>query len=310
MSKRSVLWVILIPILSFSCSAERGDWKKAKSQHSIEAYQDFLAKYTEGIYADQARRKITELYYEQAVSANTTEAYEEFLKRYPRGYLSLSAKSEIEQFFYDQIRSENLISSYENYLKRYPKGQFADEARARIRKKTTGSTDATVVDNQGNSFLVKGLKAYYEAYGTWHPKTPTDLMAEIHIVLYNMKGRVPVEEKKVTEWFNRIRRIDFKKEEDPKNKYTYEKNIYIQKRDGSSISILLFGDPYVVRVKDRNGKTTKEIRSDRIFFSTGNIQEEEIHLRGFKGLLEEPSGGEREYYIRRSDVRSIAFKEL
>lgn len=349
MSKRIVLLVILILILSFSCSAERGDWKKAKSQHSIEAYEEYLAKYPEGQHAVQAREKITELYYEQAESANTIEAYqdflakypegkyviraraklritelyyeqaesantieayEEFLKLYPSGTLSLAAKRNLEQLFYEQVQSENLLSSYEDYVKRYPEGQFAGEAWAIIRKKIRDPIDATVVDDQGNSFLVKGLKAYYEAYGMWHPETPTSLTADFYVVCYNMKGRVRVEEKKVWVPFYNIRRIDFKEEEDPRYKHIYEQNIYIQKRDGSSISILLFGNPYVVREKDSDGKTTKEIRSDSIFFSSGNIQGEEILLRGFKGLLEEPSGGEREYYIRHSDVRSIAFKEL
>jgi outer membrane protein assembly factor BamD (BamD/ComL family) len=377
MSKRCILWLILIPILSFSCSAERGDWKKAKSQHSIEAYkeylakhpegkhaveakekitelyyeqavsahtieayQDFLAKYPEGLYAGRAKVKIselhyeqaesmntieayqdflakdpegigalrakvkiTELYYEQATSANTIEAYEEFLKRYPSGKLSQAANNKIEQLFYEQARSENLISSYENYLERYPKGRFVGEAKEGIRKKESGPIDAAVVDDDGHSFPVRGLKAYYEAYGTWHPKTPTDLVAYLKIVLYDMEGYTP--KAKMNVFFSDIRRIDFKKEE-----RMLRKNIYIQKWDDSSVTILLLGNPYIVREKDSNGKTTKEMKSDKIFFSTGNIQGEEIHLRGFKGQIEGPDGQEREYYIDYPKVRSIVFEKL
>ena len=377
MCKRCILWFILIPILSFSCSAERGDWKKAESQHSIEAYkeylakhpggkhaveakqkitelyyeraasahtieayQDFLANYPVGLYAGRAKAKIselyyeqaesmntieayqqflakdpegigalrakvkiTELYYEQATSAHTMEAYEEFLERYPSGKLSDAANNKIEQLFYEQARSENMISSYEDYLKRYPKGRFADEAKEGIRKKESGPIDATVVDDKGNSFPVRGLKAYYEAYGTWHPKTPTDLVAYLKIVLYDMEGYTP--KAKMNVFFSHIRRIDFKKEQ-----RTREQGIYIQKWDGSSVTILLLGDPTIVREKDSHGKTTKEIRSDKIFFSTGKIQEQEIHLRGFKGQVEGPDGQEREYYIDYPKVKSIVFEKL
>ena len=124
-----------------------------------------------------------------------------------------------------------------------------------------------------------------------------------------MESHIPEAEMNV--FFSQIRRIDFTKEEDPKRRGgAYTQNIYIQKWDGSSVSILLFGNPYIVREKDSSGKITKEVRSDKIFFSTGNIQGEEILLRGFKGKVEGPDGQEQEYYIGRSDVKSIAFKKL
>ena len=124
MSVRNVLWLFLILGLFLSCSPERGDWKEAKSQHSIEAYQAYLAKHPEGDHAVEARARIRKLYYDQAASANTIEAYEEFLKRYPKADLCALARGGIERLFYEQARSENRISAYEDYLKRYPDGRF------------------------------------------------------------------------------------------------------------------------------------------------------------------------------------------
>ena len=298
MFKKSLLWILLIAILSLSCSPERGDWKKAKSQNSIEAYEEYLAKYPEGKHAAEAREKITDLHYQQAESASTIEAYEEYLAKYPAEKYASTVRERITQLHceqaYEQAESVNTIEAYEEFLKRYPNGPFGFDAKEAIRKKKSGPFDATVVDRQGDSFLVKGVKAVYRAEGIWGGTGPVPGSSEaaFHMIFETEEGHVTVKEE-VKVPFYEIRRIDF------------AKTTQIHKKDGSSL--LISGDRAsgVLREKDGNGKTIREIRADRIRFSTRTAHRWE----GFRGRTKGKTGQEAEYSIDEGRVKSIVFEE-
>ena len=103
--------------------------------------------------------------------------------------------------------------------------------------------------------------------------------------------------------FGEIRKIDFKMEHG-------RRHIHIHKRDGSSLSIIPDLPHELFREKDADGKTIREIRGDWMSHSAGTVQGEVLIFKGFKGRARTSSGEEGDYYIRLSEVRSIAFEEL
>ena len=50
-----------MPLLLLSCASDERSWKEAQTQDSVSAYEDYLAQYPKGEFADSARTKIKEL---------------------------------------------------------------------------------------------------------------------------------------------------------------------------------------------------------------------------------------------------------
>lgn len=122
---------LMITLFS-GCATTEGRWKKAESLNTIEAYEEFLTKYPQGKFANEARTKIEELYFKRAIATNTVAGYEEFLKRYPQGKYVNEAHSRIEELYFERAKATNTIEGYEGFIKRYPQGEHAEKARLQI----------------------------------------------------------------------------------------------------------------------------------------------------------------------------------
>ena len=83
MNKKLIIPLLLCLLAFISCSGEKKDWRKAESESSISACEDFLKQYPQGKFADKARSRIEAIYFDQAKAANSINAYIDFLKRYP-----------------------------------------------------------------------------------------------------------------------------------------------------------------------------------------------------------------------------------
>ena len=67
------------------CDKTKEDWENAKFENSIESYQEFINKYSEGIFSDSARIILEQKYFEKAKFTNTVDACKEYLNLYPTG---------------------------------------------------------------------------------------------------------------------------------------------------------------------------------------------------------------------------------
>lgn len=137
MNKKLLVSLLLCIFIFFSCSGEKKDWKYAESENSITAYEDYLKKYPQGKFADEARSWIKTIYFEKAEAANTIEAYDDFLKRYVEGDFADKARSKIEAIYFDQAKAANSIEAYIDFLKRYPNNNFASEVEELLETKGT-----------------------------------------------------------------------------------------------------------------------------------------------------------------------------
>jgi len=115
-----------------SCAGKSVRWEEVHSTDTIEAYEEFLRNQPKGEFAEKARQRIMELYYDQACAEDTIEAYEEFLRAQPKGEFAEKARQRIMELYYDQAGAENTAQAYRDFLIRYPKTAYTSKIQSRI----------------------------------------------------------------------------------------------------------------------------------------------------------------------------------
>lgn len=132
MSKKLLMLVLLCFFVFFSCSFEKKRWENAESENTIEAYEVYLKKYSEGKYVEKANAGIEELIWLSTLEDNSINGHESYLKKYPEGKYTNNAKAKIREMYFKAAELENTISAYEGFLKKYSDSEFADDARSRL----------------------------------------------------------------------------------------------------------------------------------------------------------------------------------
>jgi outer membrane protein assembly factor BamD (BamD/ComL family) len=138
--KKTCLVLICVAMLS-ACSSPQKDFKKAQDQDTEAAYQNYLRKYSDGPFAQQARDRIAVIEAEDAwkqldVANTTPEALEEYARKYPQSAHANEATERViatrRATAWDKARTENSLESLQMFVQQYPEGVEADQARAQI----------------------------------------------------------------------------------------------------------------------------------------------------------------------------------
>jgi hypothetical protein len=94
--KRRILYLIAPTIFLFTnCSREKNDWQVAKSQNTVQTYEQFIKDYPKSTFKDSASYKIEELFFKEAVTKNTINDYSDFIKHFPKSIFIDSANKKI-----------------------------------------------------------------------------------------------------------------------------------------------------------------------------------------------------------------------
>jgi outer membrane protein assembly factor BamD (BamD/ComL family) len=125
-----------------ACSSAESDWKKADSQNTQAAYQDFLAQHPNDQHAQDARERIKKLDDEaawaDAQKANTSDAYQQYLQKEPNGAHADEAHNQVTALEraadWKTAQAANTPAALQDFLKKYSQGPEADEARAALEK--------------------------------------------------------------------------------------------------------------------------------------------------------------------------------
>lgn len=80
-------------ILLAGCSAEKGDWQKAQTANTADAYRQYVEQHPESAFAAEARKKWEALDFAAAESAGTADALGAFLRTHPAGANADGARS-------------------------------------------------------------------------------------------------------------------------------------------------------------------------------------------------------------------------
>jgi uncharacterized caspase-like protein len=108
-------------------AVELAYWQSIKDTRNPELLKSYLAKYSDGAFADLAKAMIATLAADATNRKAEAERAQEEAQRQ-----SAFQKEDIELAYWNAVKDAKDASLYEAYLQRYPKGKFAEVAKALI----------------------------------------------------------------------------------------------------------------------------------------------------------------------------------
>ena len=133
------------------------DWNRVSRMNTVSAYDQYLQRYPDGMYASEAREKLEteksrmdDQTYAQCRKSNYVTDYEEYLESYPKGKHVSEAHEILENSYYvlgnealDKGQNATAINYYDKYLTNYPAGKHSEEVSLKIKKarRRYGRTD-------------------------------------------------------------------------------------------------------------------------------------------------------------------------
>jgi len=138
-SKILKLLTIAVLLFATSCGTTK-KYEQTKATNSINAYENYLAKYPKSKYANLAKQDLVKLYevrdWENTKYANTISKYKEFISKYNNSKFILQANkriSELEvQHAWAKAKNNNSIYDYESFLAIFPNSKYAIIAKNKI----------------------------------------------------------------------------------------------------------------------------------------------------------------------------------
>jgi outer membrane protein assembly factor BamD (BamD/ComL family) len=128
------LILLMAPLLA-GCATVESDYKKARSQYTIEAWESFLEKHPDTKEAQCAQIHLDHL----MKSAGTSGGDNEYVDNIPNPEKTLLAKNgpakqqtQPAEEVWQQAQESDTIKAYEDYLAAFPESLNAKEAQARI----------------------------------------------------------------------------------------------------------------------------------------------------------------------------------
>ncbi len=142
---------------------EQRIWEEAKEKNTKASYNEYLAAYPQGKFAEEAKMKTKEL--EQYAAENTAwekaqkkdrkSAYYEYLDAFPNGRYAKEAQKRIAEIKAEDKRKaeakkkaddtawasakrKHTIAAYQAYLQKYPNGRHSSEARKKLKQLKSG----------------------------------------------------------------------------------------------------------------------------------------------------------------------------
>ena len=111
-----IAFVLLVVVLG--CATTTSVWHKTQELNTIQAYQEFLRKYPQSEFTEDANRRIENLAWEDALQANTGPAYLTFLDMCP----SSDHLPEVITFFEkNAVQQDNyFISEFKDLMGKNP----------------------------------------------------------------------------------------------------------------------------------------------------------------------------------------------
>lgn len=137
---------------------EQAKWSDAQNLDTREGYNAYLAAYSSGEFAADARLSIKTLEskeeqakWDEVQVLNRKTAFQSYLSIYPNGRYAQNAKQKVKEFEeaevakqkelekaaekakWDTAESKKTLAGYKDYLAAYPRGEFASLSRLRLR---------------------------------------------------------------------------------------------------------------------------------------------------------------------------------
>lgn len=125
--RNSIFTAFILVFFLTSCS-EKAKWNTVLNENTIESYENFLEKYPDSEYKNEAKERVVDIEYANAKNNNSIEGYKDFLKKYPNSKHTDNANKVIIDLEFENVKQINTISEYETFLKKYPNSSNVKEA--------------------------------------------------------------------------------------------------------------------------------------------------------------------------------------
>lgn len=162
---------IAVPTYQERLQAQQADhaaWEKARNADTTEAYLDYIFKYPEGDYANDARERILVMSRQPIPKEETKAEPEPEPETFPITPTETETDSERrlreDEALWRQVRGVNTIADYEHYLSVFPDGQYRQQAlnnrqmlidaEAQMRRQEIDPFNDEMVFVEGGSFMM------------------------------------------------------------------------------------------------------------------------------------------------------------
>jgi hypothetical protein len=133
-----------IAIALASCSSASSDWKKASTENTVSAYQNFVDAHPKDEHVAEAQAMILQMQDDgrwlEAQRSATTETYQQYLQQFPKGTHVQAAQDAITAIdraaAWKVAQNEPTAASIQAFLQKYPFGPEADQAKDKLKTLT------------------------------------------------------------------------------------------------------------------------------------------------------------------------------
>ncbi len=133
-------------------------YRPCKLQNTIEGYKEFIEKYPENTFVNDAKSKIEGLEFAPYEQTDSIEGYMEFKMRYPNNRYVPKANWNIEQVEIKHYEKTDSIRGYREFLSKYPESIFAVLAKERLQELEIRQLDRELNKKQGFDLLKYRLR--------------------------------------------------------------------------------------------------------------------------------------------------------
>lgn len=134
----------------------------ANERKTISDYEMYLVKCPDGKHAKEAKNKIAELKYSGI--HDDINQLRDFVYEYPDSQLATEARILIEELTYKQAKVSNSIKELYSYLKEYPEGRFTGKVEDEILKLELKKIDKKRFAKAGEIETVEAYEEFIEKY--------------------------------------------------------------------------------------------------------------------------------------------------
>lgn len=146
MPRIKLLAAVLFTIIAVAgCDSQQGDLRAAQIAGTTEAYEAFLVKYPDSVYAESVRESIEDVRYNAARSGAESALWREYLEQHPNGKHVKEARRAEDEVAFAEADTARTPASYQAYLDSHPSGQFVKKARGEMEE--LGYLDKITIDN-------------------------------------------------------------------------------------------------------------------------------------------------------------------
>ena len=129
-------------------------YEQVEKVNSIEAFKTFIDTYPNSKLVYNAKDNIQSMAFQIAKTTNTIESYQQFIREYPKSFQAEKAKQKIIEFEYNNAVMKNSIDGYKNFLSKYPNSTYNKEIKIYLEDLEWNDADRSGTISAYQNFII------------------------------------------------------------------------------------------------------------------------------------------------------------